>query len=79
MDGKPRAFYLPRLNREFYQGHAVVHWTLTAFVWLKSESPSGTDRAFALSAFSAVKSVPSGHCQFFVFFVSFCKIPAPLR
>ena len=31
MDGKPRTFYLPRLNREFYQGDAVVHWTLTVF------------------------------------------------
>jgi putative transposase len=24
-----RAFYLPRLPREYYQGDAVVHWTLT--------------------------------------------------
>jgi putative transposase len=24
-----RAFYLPRLAREYYQGDAVVHWTLT--------------------------------------------------
>jgi putative transposase len=31
MDGKPRSFYLPRLNREFYQGDAAVHWTLTIF------------------------------------------------
>jgi REP element-mobilizing transposase RayT len=31
MDGKPRTFYLPRLNREFYQGDAAVHWTLTVF------------------------------------------------
>jgi hypothetical protein len=31
MNGKPRTFYLPRLNREFYQGDAVVHWTLTIF------------------------------------------------
>ena len=23
-----RAFYLPRLPREYYQGDAVVHWTL---------------------------------------------------
>ena len=35
--GKPlrdplnRAFYLPRLPREYYQGDAVVHWTLTIF------------------------------------------------
>ena len=26
-----RAFYLPRLPREYYQGDAVVHWTLTVF------------------------------------------------
>jgi len=26
-----RAFYLPRLAREYYQGDAVVHWTLTLF------------------------------------------------
>ena len=25
---EPRSFYLPRLPREFYQGDAVVHWTL---------------------------------------------------
>src|SRR5271168_121384 len=31
MNGKPRTFYLPRLNREFYQGAAVIHWTLTVF------------------------------------------------
>jgi putative transposase len=31
MDGKPRTFYLPRLNREHYQGDAVIHWTLTVF------------------------------------------------
>jgi REP element-mobilizing transposase RayT len=31
MNGKPRTFYLPRLSREFYQGDAVVHWTLTVF------------------------------------------------
>jgi len=24
-----RAFYLPRLPREYYQGDAVVHWTLS--------------------------------------------------
>jgi len=28
---KDRAYYLPRLPREFYQGDAVVHWTLTVF------------------------------------------------
>ena len=28
---QPRAFYLPRLAPEFYQGDAVVHWTLTLF------------------------------------------------
>lgn len=28
-EGTNRNFYLPRLNREFYQGDAVVHWTLT--------------------------------------------------
>jgi putative transposase len=26
-----RAFYLPRLPRAYYQGDAVVHWTLTIF------------------------------------------------
>jgi REP element-mobilizing transposase RayT len=26
-----RAFYLPRLPRQYYQGDAVVHWTLTMF------------------------------------------------
>ncbi len=26
-----RAFYLPRLSKEFYQGDAVVFWTLTIF------------------------------------------------
>jgi putative transposase len=26
-----RAFYLPRLPREYYQADAVVHWTLTVF------------------------------------------------
>jgi len=26
-----RAFHLPRLPREYYQGDAVVHWTLTMF------------------------------------------------
>ena len=31
MDGKPRTHYLPRLDREFYRGDAVVHWTLTVF------------------------------------------------
>jgi len=31
MNGKPRTFYLPRLNRESYQGAAVIHWTLTIF------------------------------------------------
>ncbi len=31
MNGKPRAYYLPRLGREFYQGDAAVHWTLTVF------------------------------------------------
>ncbi|HEY5234197.1 MAG TPA: hypothetical protein VIK35_11745 [Verrucomicrobiae bacterium] len=31
MDGKPRTFYLPRLNSKFYQGDAAVHWTLTVF------------------------------------------------
>jgi REP element-mobilizing transposase RayT len=28
---QPRAFYLPRLAPESYQGDAVVHWTLTVF------------------------------------------------
>jgi putative transposase len=27
-DGANRSFYLPRLPREYYQGDAVVHWTL---------------------------------------------------
>ena len=31
MDGKPRTYYLPRLDRKFYQGDAVIHWTLTIF------------------------------------------------
>jgi putative transposase len=40
LNGKPelrpggpidRAYYLPRLPREYYQGDAVVHWTLTMF------------------------------------------------
>jgi putative transposase len=31
MDGNPRTHFLPRLEREFYQGDAVVHWTLTVF------------------------------------------------
>lgn len=30
-DLKSRTFYLPRLPREYYQGDAVVHWTLTIF------------------------------------------------
>jgi len=30
MSGNPnRTFYLPRLAREYYQGDAVVHWTLS--------------------------------------------------
>jgi putative transposase len=36
-----RAFYLPRLDRRFYQGHAHVHWTLTmrdrVMGWLSAE------------------------------------------
>jgi len=36
-----RAFYLPRLPREYYQADAAVHWTLTIFDrrqgWLTSE------------------------------------------
>jgi putative transposase len=27
----PRTYFLPRLPREYYQGDAVVHWTLTIF------------------------------------------------
>lgn len=27
-DGTNRSFYLPRLPREYYQGDAVVHWTM---------------------------------------------------
>jgi REP element-mobilizing transposase RayT len=30
-DPSNRAFFLPRLPREHYQGDAVVHWTLTMF------------------------------------------------
>ena len=30
-DPMNRAFYLPRLPREYYQGDAVVFWTLTVF------------------------------------------------
>ena len=30
-DPPNRAFYLPRLPREYYQADAVVHWTLTIF------------------------------------------------
>jgi putative transposase len=36
-----RSFYLPRLPRPYYQGDAVVHWTLTVFDratgWLTSK------------------------------------------
>jgi hypothetical protein len=36
-----RPFYLPRLPREYYQGDAVIHWTLTVFDrargWLTDE------------------------------------------
>jgi hypothetical protein len=28
-EGTNRSFYLPRLPREYYQGDAVVHWTLS--------------------------------------------------
>jgi putative transposase len=28
---RDREYFLPRLTREFYQGDAVVHWTLTVF------------------------------------------------
>ena len=31
LDSSLRTFYLPRLQREFYQGDAVIHWTLTVF------------------------------------------------
>jgi len=31
VNGKPRTFYLPRLNPEFYRGDAAIHWTLTIF------------------------------------------------
>jgi len=27
--GTNRSFYLPRLPREYYQGNAVVHWTMS--------------------------------------------------
>ncbi len=39
--GLNRAFYLPRLGREFYQGNAVVHWTMPIAMrkvgWLNEE------------------------------------------
>ena len=31
MVGQPRSYYLPRLEPEFYQGDAVIHWTLAVF------------------------------------------------
>ena len=31
MDGKEKSFYLPRLPRQYYQGDAVVHWSLPVF------------------------------------------------
>ena len=31
MVSQPRSYYLPRLEPEFYQGDAVIHWTLAAF------------------------------------------------
>jgi putative transposase len=31
VNGNPHPRHLPRLSREFYQGDAVVHWTLTIF------------------------------------------------
>jgi hypothetical protein len=31
MGGQPRTHFLPCLDREFYQGDAVIHWTLTVF------------------------------------------------
>src|SRR4051812_34867357 len=31
MELESRGHFLPRLPREFYQGDAVVHWTLTVF------------------------------------------------
>ncbi|HEX3626375.1 MAG TPA: hypothetical protein VH280_13225 [Verrucomicrobiae bacterium] len=31
MNGVSRAYFLPRLSPEFYQGDSVVHWTLTVF------------------------------------------------
>ena len=31
MNGKPLPGHLPRLQPEFYQGDAAVHWTLTVF------------------------------------------------
>jgi len=31
MEPEQRNYFLPRLPREFYQGDAVVHWTLTIF------------------------------------------------
>src|SRR6266498_1132167 len=34
-----KAFYLPRLPREYYQADAVVHWTLTIASYEKSSIP----------------------------------------
>jgi putative transposase len=49
----PRTYSLPRLPREYYQGDAVVHWTLTIFDrakgWL-SEASHGRFRELMLHA-----------------------------
>jgi putative transposase len=50
---RPRTYSLPRLPREYYQGDAVVHWTLTVFDrakgWL-SEAFHGRFRELMLHA-----------------------------
>jgi hypothetical protein len=50
---RPRIYCLPRLPREYYQGDAVVHWTLTVFDrakgWL-SEAFHGRFRELMLHA-----------------------------
>ncbi len=43
--GNDRRFYLPRLPREYYQGDAVVHWTLPV---------SGRERGWLGERFHAV-------------------------
>jgi REP element-mobilizing transposase RayT len=42
--GLDRSFYLPRLPQEYYQGDAVIHWTLT----LHNRTTGWLDSAFHL-------------------------------